>query len=80
MKKGSGEEGKWGSGDEGKWGGSRSTKPCVFPCKVAAAGDERYLVCAAGAAGVVLCTNGSSYVFCKNACLCVCSSMRFLKL
>ena len=35
------------------WGGSRSTKPCVFPCKVAAAGDERYLVCAAGAAAVV---------------------------
>ena len=34
------------------WGGSRSTKPCVFPCKVAAAGDERYLVCATGAAGV----------------------------
>ena len=32
------------------WGGSRSTKACVFPCKVAAAGDERYLVCAAGAA------------------------------
>ena len=37
------------------WGGSRSTKPCVFPCKVAAAGDERYLVCAAGAAAVVSC-------------------------
>ena len=36
------------------WGGSRSTKPCVFPCKVAAAGDERYLVCAAGAAAVGL--------------------------
>ena len=34
------------------WGGSRSTKPCVFPCKVAAAGDERYLVCAAVAASV----------------------------
>ena len=34
-------------------GGSRSTKPCVFPCKVAAAGDESYLVCAAVAAGVV---------------------------
>ena len=32
------------------WGGSRSTKPCIFPCKVAAAGDERYLLCAAGAA------------------------------
>ena len=35
------------------WGGSRSTKPCVFPCKVVAAGDERYLVCAAVAAAVV---------------------------
>ena len=35
------------------WGGSRSTKPCVFPCEVAAAGDERYLVCAAVAAGFV---------------------------
>ena len=35
------------------WGGSRSTKPCVFPCKVAAGDDERYLVCAAGAAAVV---------------------------
>ena len=34
-------------------GGSRSTKPCVFPCKVAAGDDERYLVCAAVAAGVV---------------------------
>ena len=34
-------------------GGSRSTKPCIFPCKVAAGGDERYLLCAAGAAGVV---------------------------
>ena len=29
----------------------------VFPCKMAAAGDERYLVCAAGAAGVVSCAN-----------------------
>jgi len=28
-------------------GRSRSTKPCIFPCKVVAAGDERYLVCAA---------------------------------
>ena len=35
------------------WGGSQSTKPCVFPCKVAAGDDERYLVCAAGAAAVV---------------------------
>ena len=36
------------------WGGSRSTKPCVFPCKVAAGGDESYLVCATGAAAVGL--------------------------
>ena len=34
------------------WGGSRSTKPCIFPCKVAAGGDERYLLCAAGAAAL----------------------------
>ena len=32
------------------WGGSWSTKPCVFPCKVAAAGNERCLLCAAVAA------------------------------
>ena len=48
------------------WGGSRSTKPCVSPCKVAAAGDERYLVCAAVAAGVVSVANCSSYVFCNE--------------
>ena len=48
------------------WGGSRSTKPCVFPCKVAAAGDERYLVCAAGAAAVFSVANCSSYVFCNE--------------
>ena len=35
------------------WEGSRSTKPCIFPFKVAAARDERYLVCAAVAAAVV---------------------------
>ena len=34
------------------WGGSRSTKNYVFLCKVAAAGDGRYLMCAAGAAAV----------------------------
>ena len=54
------------------WGGSWSTKPCVFPCKVAAAGDERYLVCAAVAAAVVSCANCSSYVFC-NEWLCLCA-------
>ena len=62
------------------WGGSRSTKPRVFPCKVAAAGDERYLVCAAVAGAVVPDAIGSSYVFCKNAFSCLRSSMRFLKL
>ena len=59
------------------WGGSRSTKPCVFPCKVAVGDDERYLVCAAGAAAVVPDAIGSSSVFCNNGCSCVRSSMRF---
>ena len=35
-----------------RFGESRGRKPCVFPCKMAPAGDERYIVCAAGAAGV----------------------------
>ena len=48
------------------WGGSRSTKPCVFPCKVVAAGDERYLVCAAVAAAAVPDAIGSSSVFCNE--------------
>ena len=54
------------------WGGSRSTKPCVFPCKVIAAGDERYLVCAAVAAAVVPDAIGSFSVFC-NEWLCLCA-------
>ena len=33
-------------------GESRGTQPCVFSGPVAAAGDERYLVCAVGAAAV----------------------------
>ena len=32
------------------YGESWGTKPCVFSCEVALAGDERYLVCAAGVA------------------------------
>ena len=48
------------------WGGSRSTKPCIFPCKVAAAGDERYLLCAAGAVWIVSRSIGSSSVFCNE--------------
>ena len=33
-------------------GESRGRKPCVFPLKWLPAGDERYLVCAAGAGWV----------------------------
>ena len=48
------------------WGGSQSTKPCVFPCKVAAASDEGYLVCAAVAAAIVFHRRiGSPLVFCN---------------
>ena len=54
----------------GQWallcGGSRSMKHCFFPCEVAAAGDERYLVCVAVAAVVVLDAIGSSSVFCNE--------------
>ena len=53
----------------------------VFPCKVAAAGDESYLVCAAVAAGVVLCAN--CFLLCvlpMSGCVSVRSSMRFLNL
>ena len=41
-------------------------EPSIFPCKVAAGGDERYLVCAAGAAAVVPDAIGFFYVFCKE--------------
>ena len=54
------------------WGGRRSTKPYVFPCKEAASGDDRYVVCAAGAAAVVSCANCSSYVCCKKVVVSVC--------
>ena len=63
------------------WGGSRSTKPCVFPCKVAAGDDERYLVCATGAVWIVSSSIGSSPMgFATSGCSCVRSSMRFLTL
>ena len=59
------------------WGG-RSTKPCVFPSKVAAADDERYLLCAAVVAAVVLVP--PLLCFATSGCSCVRSSMRFLNL
>ena len=57
------------------WGGSRSTKPYVFPCKVAAAGDERYLVCAGPFCARIV----PPMCFARNGCSCVRSSIRFLK-
>ena len=53
----------------GLWEGSRSTKPCVFPCNVAVAGDESYLVCAAVAAGVIW-----FLLFVLQQCLCLYAS------
>ena len=55
------------------WGGSRSTKPCVFPCKVAAAGDEGTSSVRRVVVWFLLCVL-------QQWCSCVCSSMRFLKL
>ena len=62
------------------WGGSRSTKPCIFPCKVVAGGDERYLVCEAVAAGVVSVANVFLLCSATSGCVDVRSSMRFLNL
>ena len=55
------------------WGESQSTKPCVFPCEVLAAGDERYLVSAAGAGWVrprlgVVCTVMAASMCCAYSC------------
>ena len=62
------------------WGGSRRTKPCVFPCKVAAAGDERYLVCAQVRLGSFHARIVPPMCFATSRCVCVRSSMRFLNL
>ena len=52
------------------WGGSRSTKPCAFPCKVAAGEDEKVPpVCGGCGCGRF----GSSSVFC-NKWLFLCAS------
>ena len=53
-------------------GDSLGTTSCVFPCKVAPAGDERYLVCAAGAAALDPVRIGSSSVFFKE-CFFMCT-------
>ena len=41
-------------------------EPCIFPCKVTAAGDERYLLCAEGAAWIVSRSIGSSSLLCNE--------------
>ena len=51
------------------WGGSRST--CVFPRKVAAAGDERYLMRAAVAAALVSSSNRFLLCSATSGCSCV---------
>ena len=43
-------------------GEEAGAKPCVFPYKVASAGDERYLLCAAGAVRSFWCVIGSWFL------------------
>ena len=64
------------------WGESRGRKPCVFPCKMAAAGDERYLVCAGGAAWVVSSLNRFLVCVLQQVVVhvCVVLSFRFVNL
>ena len=59
------------------WGESRCTKPCVFPCKVAAAGDERYVCggCGCGRFKVELVPPLCSAT---SGCSCLRDSMRLL--
>ena len=54
-------------------GDSLDTKPGVFPCKVAPAGDERYLGWAAVADRPFWCVIGASSLFCNEWCV-VCTS------
>ena len=57
------------------------TKPCVFPCKVAAAGDERYTSSVRRVRlGSFLSRIVPPMCFATSGCSCVRSSMRFLKL
>ena len=61
-------------------GDTLGTKPCVFPCEVAPAGDERYLGCAAGAGTIVLMFFGSALLVWLQGALCdfVCRSYRVI--
>ena len=52
-----------------RFGGKLGHETLHFLCKVARAGNESYLVCAAGAAAVVLDPIGSASVFCNEWCV-----------
>ena len=88
VKKGSGDEGECRSHWNGCmtvawamfWRGSRSTKPCVFPCKVAAAGDEGTSCVRRLRFGSFRVQSVPPMCFATSGCVCVCSSMRFLNL
>ena len=62
------------------WGGSRSTKPCVFPCKVAAAGEERSSSVRRVRLGSFHARIVPPMCFATSGCSCVRSSMQFLDL
>ena len=53
---------------------------CVFSCKVASAGDERYLVCAAERLGRFIRECVPPLCSATGGCSCVRSSMRVLNL
>ena len=59
-------------------GDSLGTKPCVFPCKVAPAGDERYLGCAAVADRSFWRKSVPPLCSAMSGASCVRSSMRLL--
>ena len=62
------------------WGGSRSTKPCVFPCEVAAGDDERYSSVRRVRLRSLCPRIVPPMCFATSGCVCVRSSMRFLNL
>ena len=90
MKKGSGEEGKECWGLHGICGGRSHWNGCMMLhglCVGEEAGARnivffrvKWLQATMKGTGVVPDAIGSSYGFCKNACSCVRSSVRFLKL
>ena len=62
------------------WGESRSTKPSALPCKVAAAGDERYLVCAGCGLGSAKARSSPHFNGCFDVCLPILAHCSFMVL